>query len=170
MAIILRACAVISKGYLCRIAQHRTAPRSLKHCTRCERLVDSWASNMGKKRKFANIERVNEADAYYCPACTQKSLKWLVFSRHLQRCCPDLLSGKDVLTIEGLERPLQLGSNVKKALQLAVEEEDALRQQLVSYMPIKFLLCHPEPGLQALHPEVHILAVLLHCCNAAIDS
>ena len=98
---------------------------------------------MGKKRKLANIERVSEADAYYCPACTQKSLKWLVFSRHLQRCCPDLLSGKDVLTDEGLEGPLQLSSDVKKALQLAAKEEDALRQQLVSFIPTKCLLCHP---------------------------
>ena len=98
---------------------------------------------MGKKRNFANIERVNEADAYYCPACTQKSLKWLVFSRHLQRCCPDLLSGKDVLTNEGLEGPMQLGSDVKQALQLAAEEEDVLRQQLVSFKPTYFLLCHP---------------------------
>ena len=98
---------------------------------------------MGKKRKFANIERVNEADAYYCPACTQKSLKWLVFSRHLQRCCPDLLSGKDVLTNEGLEGPMQLGSDVKQALQLAAEEEDVLRQQLVSFKPTYFLLCYP---------------------------
>ena len=152
MASILRAHALISKGCFCSIAQCRPAPQSLKHRIRYETLVKGSASTMGKKRKFANIERVSDADAYYCPACTQKSLKWLVFSRHLQRCCPDLLSGKDVLTDEGLEGPMQLGSDVKKALQLAAEEEDALRQQLVSFMPTESLLWHsvsrPQSRLQ----------------------
>ena len=32
--------------------------------------------------------------AFFCPACNQKVLNWPVFSRHLQRCCPDLLRGK----------------------------------------------------------------------------
>jgi len=89
------------------------------------------SAGMGKKRKFASVERVAEADAFYCPACTQKSLKWPVFSRHLQRCCPDLLSGKAILTNESLEQPLQHGSDIKKALQSVVEEEEARRQQLV---------------------------------------
>lgn len=89
------------------------------------------SAGMGKKRKFASVESVAEADAFYCPACTQKSLKWPVFSRHLQRCCPDLLSGKAILTNESLEQPLQHGSDIKKALQSVVEEEEARRQQLV---------------------------------------
>ena len=89
------------------------------------------SAGMGKKRKFASVERVAEADAFYCPACTQKSLKWPVFSRHLQRCCPDLMSGKAILTNESLEQPLQHGSDIKKALQAVVEEEEARRQQLV---------------------------------------
>ncbi len=86
---------------------------------------------MGKKRKFASIERVAEADAFYCPACTQKSLRWPVFSKHLQRCCPDLLPGKAILVNESLEEPLQHASDIKKALDLVTEEEEALRQQLV---------------------------------------
>lgn len=86
---------------------------------------------MGKKRKFASVERVAEADAYFCPACTQKSLKWPVFSRHLKRCCPDLLFGKAILTNEALETPLQHASDIQKALQSVKEEEEALRSQLV---------------------------------------
>ncbi len=86
---------------------------------------------MGKKRKFASIDRVAEADAFYCPACTQKSLRWPVFSKHLQRCCPDLLSGKAILLNESLEEPLQHASDIKQALNSVTEEEEALRQQLV---------------------------------------
>ena len=86
---------------------------------------------MGKKRKFASVERLGEADAFYCPACTQKALKWPVFSRHLQRCCPDLLSGKAILATFDLDQPLEHIDDIKKALQSASEEEEALRQQLV---------------------------------------
>lgn len=89
------------------------------------------SAGMGKKRKFASIERVAEADAFFCPACTQKSLKWPVFSKHLQRCCPDLLPGKAILANDSLEQPLQHASDIKKALDSAIEEEEALRQQLV---------------------------------------
>ena len=164
MAFILRAGALIGKGYYCSIARRRASHDPPNHRTRCEAFVEGGAGVMGKKRKFANIERVSDADAYYCPACTQKSLKWLVFSRHLQRCCPDLLSGKDVLINEGLERPLQLGSDVKKALQLAAEEEDARRQQLVSVMPppsCSAILC-PVPSSCTHNP----MRCWLCCCVA----
>ena len=91
------------------------------------------SADMGKKRKFASVERVAEADAFYCPACTQKALKWPVFSRHLKRCCPDLLSGKAILASVDLEQPLMRIADIKKALQSATEEEEALRQQLVRF-------------------------------------
>ena len=90
-------------------------------------------AGMGKKRKFASVERVAEADAFYCPACTQKSLKWPVFSKHLQRCCPDLLPGKAILTNDSLEQPLQHANDIKEALDLVIIEEEALRQQLVRF-------------------------------------
>ena len=90
-----------------------------------------FSASMGKKRKFASIERVAEADAFYCPACTQKSLRWPVFSKHLQRCCPDLLPGKAILVNESLEQPLQHADDIEKALKMAIEEEEALRQKLV---------------------------------------
>ena len=89
------------------------------------------STGMGKKRKFASIERMAEADAFYCPACTQKCLRWPVFSKHLQRCCPDLLPGKAILVNESLEDPLKHASDIKQALKSATEAEEALRQQLV---------------------------------------
>ncbi len=84
--------------------------------------------NMEKKRK---LDAVKQQDGYFCPACNQMALKWPVFSRHLQRCCPDLLSGKDQLSDEGLEQAQIEAENIRETLKQAVAEEEVLRRQCV---------------------------------------
>lgn len=84
--------------------------------------------NMGKKRK---LDAVKQQDGFFCPACNQMALKWPVFSRHLQRCCPDLLSGKDQLCDEGLEQAQIEAENIRETLKQAVAEEEILRRQCV---------------------------------------
>lgn len=84
--------------------------------------------NMGKKRK---LDAVKEQDGFYCPACNQMALKWPVFSRHLQRCCPDLLGGKDQLCDESLEQAQSTGESIRESLKHALAEEEVLRRQCV---------------------------------------
>ncbi|BDA45557.1 Ribosomal large subunit pseudouridine synthase D [Coccomyxa sp. Obi] len=83
---------------------------------------------MGKKRK---LDAVKQQDGFFCPACNQMALKWPVFSRHLQRCCPDLLSGKDQLCDEGLEQAQIAAEDIREALKQAVAEEEVLRRQCI---------------------------------------
>ena len=84
--------------------------------------------NMGKKRK---LDAGKQQDGFFCPACNQMALKWPVFSRHLQRCCPDLLGGKDKLCDESLEQAQIEAENIRETLKRAVAEEEVLRRQCV---------------------------------------
>jgi hypothetical protein len=90
---------------------------------------------MGKKRKFETNNE--EKEGFFCPACGQKCLRWPVFSKHLQRCCPDLLADKELLCDEKADQqPSNVTSNVTEALRQAGVEEQALRQQCVSQQPL----------------------------------
>ena len=137
MAFLLRTCTCHSSRLLPSFTKLRRASGHLAgrpFAASQARVADrTRVAGMGKKRKFASIERVAEADAFFCPACTQKSLKWPVFSKHLQRCCPDLLPGKAILANDSLEQPLQHATDIKEALDSITKEEEALRQQLVRF-------------------------------------
>lgn len=85
--------------------------------------------DMGKKRKLDAEEQRN---GFFCPACNQMALKWPVFSRHLQRCCPDLLIGKSQLCDESLQPAVVTGHDVTEALKQAIAEEEEFRRQCVS--------------------------------------
>ena len=93
------------------------------------------------KRKWADSMALNSdaaaeapTTAFSCPACTQMVLKWPVFSKHLQRCCPDLLQGKDMLRDKDAGHcAAELPEAVAEALQAAAAEEEGLREQLVRY-------------------------------------
>lgn len=94
---------------------------------------------MGKKRK---IDAARQQDGFFCPACNQMALKWPVYSRHLQRCCPDLLGGKEQLRNECLEQADVEAETIKEALKQALSEEELLRKQCVS----THLWLHAEPS------------------------
>ena len=77
-----------------------------------------------------------QEDAFFCPACHQRVVKWPVFSRHLQRCCPDLLQGKDMLRKADMaHRAEGLAETVRQAIAAAASEEEGLRQQCVRLAP-----------------------------------
>lgn len=90
-----------------------------------------WEDSMAQSSHAAAGE---PAAAFSCPACTQKVLKWLVFSKHLQRCCPDLLEGKNLLRDkEAGHSAAELPEDVAEALGAAAAEEELLREQLVRF-------------------------------------
>lgn len=72
--------------------------------------------------------------AFHCPACNQQVLNWPVFAKHLQRCCPDLMQGRDLL-LDGAAGhcAAELPEAVAQALQAAAAQEEELRAQLVCY-------------------------------------
>ena len=93
---------------------------------------------MGKRRRVQSMtqEACTAADepraAFFCPACNQQVLNWPVFAKHLQRCCPDLMRGRNLL-LDGTAgySAAELPEAVTQALQAAVAQEEELRQQLV---------------------------------------
>lgn len=104
---------------------------------------------MGKKRK---LDAVKHPDGFFCPACNQMALKWPVFSRHLQRCCPDLLSGKELLCDFDLQQVQVEDQNISEALKDALAEEEVLRKECVS---THLYFMHACPGIAT--------EIVLHC-------
>ena len=61
-----------------------------------------------------------------CPACRQKCVRLHTFNRHLQKCCPDLITPQEWgAAVEASEGAVQ------QLLQLASGREDSLRKQMV---------------------------------------
>lgn len=89
---------------------------------------------MGRKRK---LEPGGEQKlGFFCPACGQLALKWPVFSRHMQRCCPDLTRGTKLLCDDKADHQAsEQPTLILEALKLAIEGEEALRQECVSAGP-----------------------------------
>ena len=132
--------------------QHCTRPGFITPCRVVCAVVDrslyksssanSPDHNMGKRKRAdtllgGTMTQASEQDeAFFCPACNQRVVKWPVYSRHLQRCCPDLLQGKGVLrNADMAHRAEGRAEGVWQAIAAAASEEEGLRQQCVRLPP-----------------------------------
>ena len=145
--------ALRSSPIIWRAQQQFTRPGFITPC-RVLSLVDGLSSltsadtpleTMGKRKRAdallsgRDMKASEKVDAFFCPACNQRVVKWPVYSRHLQRCCPDLLQGKDMLRDGDMaHRAEGLPEGVRQAISAAASEEEGLRQQCVR-LP---LVCH----------------------------
>ena len=133
--------------------------------------ADTPLETMGKRKRAdallggTGMRAIEEECAFFCPACNQRVVKWPVYSRHLQRCCPDLLQGKDMLRNADMAHTAKgLAEGFRQAIAAAASEEEGLRQQCVrlplmcqANCPSQGLAC----GMQDKYDRIGISSLLL---------